>query len=131
MPDAKRIHQEQLGERRGGGGRERERRARGRPVEGEPDQKGGRVERERDLVCRDPGVVKEGAEREVRRNEGEGASGERRPPARKRKRKRRKRERSGGKKLVAHDVQEPARGVKGPEQQGDRQRRVERAGAVS
>ena len=87
-----------------------ERRARRRPVEEEPNEKGGREEREGDEVCRDPGVVEEGAEREVRRDEGEGAGCERGPAAWEGKRKRGSSSVAGAagaenRRLVAQDVQ--------------------------
>lgn len=133
MPDAERVHKNELGERCRRGSRERERAARRSPVEGEPHEKSGRKERERDLARRHrPGVVEEGAEREVRRDEGQGAGGERGSAAGSWEKKRRGRSIRGGAKrgLVAQNVQKPRHRVKGPEQQRHQERRVERAGAV-
>lgn len=135
MPDAEEVHERELACGCGDGRRQRERGARRSPVEGQPDERSGREENERNPARRDrPGAVEEGAEREVRRDEGQGAGGERRPAARggrKRKRWRRRSSRGGAKRrLVAEDVQQPRHRVKGPEQQRHQERRVERAGAV-
>ena len=65
----------------------------------------------------------------MRRDEGEGAGRERGAPARERREWKRKKSRR--EKLVARDVQEAARGVKRPEQQRNRQRRVQSSRGVS